>query len=76
MTLVLLFKLVLVLLLLFVIFNLGRALFIMVKREPDDDNPVPMSRYLGRRLLISVIIIMVLLIGLSSGLVAPNPRPY
>ncbi|WP_086981229.1 DUF2909 domain-containing protein [Vibrio aphrogenes] len=76
MTLVLLFKFLLVLLLLFVIVNLGRALFILVKREPNDQQTVPMSRYLGRRLLISIIIIMLLLIGLSSGLIDPHPRPY
>lgn len=76
MTLVLLFKFLLVLLLLFVIVNLGRALFMLVKREPNDQQTVPMSRYLGRRLLISIIIIMLLLIGLSSGLIDPHPRPY
>ncbi|GLT13457.1 DUF2909 domain-containing protein [Vibrio algivorus] len=76
MTLVFLFKLTLVLLLLFVIFNLGRALYSMVKYDREDPNSVPMSRFLGKRLFISVIVIMVLLIGLTSGLISPNDRPY
>lgn len=76
MTLVSLFKLTLVLLLLFVIFNLGRALYSMVKYDRDDPNAVPMSQFLGKRLFISVVVIMVLLIGLTSGLISPNDRPY
>ncbi|MCH1929956.1 DUF2909 domain-containing protein [Shewanella sp. A25] len=66
------FKLVLVLLLLFIIFNLGRALFIMVK----GDEKVPMSRYLGRRVVFSVIVILLLLLALGTGLIAPNPTPH
>ncbi|WAL78793.1 MULTISPECIES: DUF2909 family protein [Shewanella] len=66
------FKLVLVLLLLFIIFNLGRALFIMVK----GDNQVPMSRYLGRRVIFSVLVILLLLVALGTGLISPNPTPY
>ncbi|MCS6100477.1 DUF2909 domain-containing protein [Shewanella baltica] len=66
------FKLVLVLLLLFIIFNLGRALFIMVK----GDHQVPMSRYLGRRVIFSVLVILLLLVALGTGLISPNPTPY
>lgn len=66
------FKLVLVLLLLFIIFNLGRALFIMVK----GDHKVPMSRYLGRRVIFSVLVILLLLVALGTGLISPNPTPY
>jgi len=66
------FKLVLVLLLLFIIFNLGRALFIMVR----GDNQVPMSRYLGCRVIFSVLIILLLLVALGTGLISPNPTPY
>ncbi|MGL5048968.1 MAG: DUF2909 family protein [Shewanella sp.] len=67
----LIFKLVLVLLLLFIIFNLGRALFIMVKGAEN----VPMSRYLGRRVIFSVLVILLLLVALGTGLVSPNPTP-
>ena len=66
------FKLVLVLLLLFIIFNLGRALFILVK----GDKKVPMSRYLGRRVIFSVLVILLLLVALGTGLISPNPTPY
>ncbi|MCT7945257.1 DUF2909 family protein [Shewanella sp. SP2S2-4] len=66
------FKLALVLLLLFIIFNLGRALFIMVK----GGNKMPMSRYLGRRVLFSVLVILLLLVALGTGLISPNPTPY
>jgi hypothetical protein len=72
MTGILLFKLVLVLLLLFIIFNLGRALFILVKGE----DKAPMSRYLGRRVLLAVLIMVLLLLALGLGIISPNPRPY
>jgi hypothetical protein len=67
-----LFKLVLVLLLVFIIFNLGRALVIMVKGNQTQ----PMSHYLGRRVLFSVMVVALLLLALGFGLVEPNPRPY
>ncbi|HBV76830.1 MULTISPECIES: DUF2909 domain-containing protein [Vibrio] len=76
MTIIFLFKLLLVLLLLFVIFNLGRALYLMVKQNPDDQNSVPMSRYLGKRLIFSALVIALLLIAMATGLITPNPRPY
>ncbi|ABX51473.1 conserved hypothetical protein [Shewanella baltica OS195] len=57
---------------LFIIFNLGRALFIMVR----GDNQVPMSRYLGRRVIFSVLVILLLLVALGTGLISPNPTPY
>lgn len=69
---ILLFKVVLVLLLFFIIFNLGRALFILVKGE----SKVPMSQYLGRRVLFSLLVILLLLLALGFGLITPNPRPY
>ena len=66
------FKLVLVLLLLFILVNLARALFVMVKGEKN----VPMSQFLGRRVLFSVLVMMLLLVALATGVIAPNPRPY
>ncbi|QSX29967.1 DUF2909 family protein [Shewanella cyperi] len=68
----LLFKLVLVLLLVVVLFNLGRAFFVMVKGE----STAPMSRYLGRRVLFSALVIVLLLVALGMGWIHPNPRPY
>lgn len=66
------FKLALVLLLVFIIFNLARALIIMVKGQQTQ----PMSHYLGRRVFFSVLVVVLLLLALGFGLVAPNPRPY
>ncbi|QYK05111.1 DUF2909 domain-containing protein [Shewanella zhangzhouensis] len=66
------FKSVLVLLLIFIIFNLGRALYIMVK----GDGSVPMSRYLGRRVALSALVILLLLVALALGWITPHPRPY
>lgn len=41
-----------------------------------DDSSAPMSRYLGRRVIFSVLVILLLLVALGSGLISPNPRPY
>ncbi|QLE87399.1 MULTISPECIES: DUF2909 family protein [Shewanella] len=68
----LLFKLLLVLLLLFILFNLGRALFVMVK----GDKQVPMSQFLGRRVIFSALVVVLLLAAMGLGVIAPNPRPY
>lgn len=68
----LMFKLVLVLLLLFILFNLARALFVMVKGESN----VPMSQYLGRRVIFSALVVLLLLAALATGVVTPNPTPY
>ena len=69
-----LFKTAIVALLLFMVYNLFRALIVMNKK-PDPDQP-SMSKYIGRRLMVSVAIVVLLLIGLLTGLITPNPRPY
>jgi hypothetical protein len=40
------------------------------------DEKVPMSRYLGRRVIFSVLVILLLLVALGTGLISPNPTPY
>ncbi|QBF83409.1 DUF2909 family protein [Shewanella maritima] len=65
-------KLVLVLLLIFIMFNLARALFILVKGE----NKQSMAPFLGKRVLFSAIAVILLLLALGFGFIAPNPRPY
>ncbi|MGD8117458.1 DUF2909 family protein [Vibrio sp. TRT 29B02] len=80
---VFIFKLVLVLLLLFILINLCRAMFEMVKgpdsnedsNEPLEDDK-PMSFYLGRRVFLSALAVVLMIAALLSGLIEPNVRPY
>lgn len=66
------FKLIIIGLLLFILVNLAKALIIMVK----EDGSKPMTRYLGRRVLLSASVILFLILALKLGWVSPNPRPY
>lgn len=68
------FKIIIVALLIFMVYNLFRALFIMNKK-PDPKQP-SMTKYIGRRLMVSVAIVVLLLIGLLTGVITPNPSPY
>ncbi|MGO2371665.1 DUF2909 family protein [Pseudoalteromonas prydzensis] len=65
-------KIIIVLLLLFILFNLFRALFIMVSGR---DNGRPMSHYLGRRVLFSVVVLVVVIAALKLGYIPPNANP-
>ncbi|ELR64042.1 hypothetical protein C942_03123 [Photobacterium marinum] len=67
-----LLKAILVCLLVFIIFNLFRALPVMLKGQRGQ----PMSRYLGRRIMFSVLLFVVLLVAIGTGYITPNPRPY
>ncbi|MDN3611989.1 DUF2909 domain-containing protein [Vibrio ostreicida] len=78
---VLIFKSLLVMLLLFIIVNLFRAMFTMVKGPEADRNDQttetkPMSFYLGRRVLFSALAVVLLIAALLSGWLEPNIRPY
>jgi tetrahydromethanopterin S-methyltransferase subunit G len=66
-------KIIIVGMLAFMIFNLFKALLTMNKNDP---NKPPMSQYIGRRLMASVAIIVLLIIGLLTGIITPNPRPF
>jgi branched-subunit amino acid transport protein AzlD len=68
-----LIKIILVALLLAVVYNLFRALYIMIK---NDEQSPKMSKFLGRRLIFSALVIMLLIILLLTGFITPNPRPY
>ena len=65
-------KIIIVLLLLFILFNLFRALFIMVSGR---DSGRPMSHYLGRRVMFSVIVLIVVIAALKLGYISPNANP-
>lgn len=74
-----LFKLLLVLLLLFILFNLGLALVEMVKGPRQDtskEDDKTMSHYLGRRVFLSALAVILLIAALLSGFIEPNVRPY
>ena len=67
-------KFIIVGLLGFMIYNLFRALVIMNKNDPDKP---PMSQFIGRRVMTSVVIVLLLLLlGILTGVITPNPRPY
>ena len=55
------------------VFSLVKAMIIMLK---DDPNQPRMSKFIGRRVMTSVAIIVILLIALATGLIEPNPRPF
>ncbi|TWX71427.1 DUF2909 domain-containing protein [Colwellia sp. C1TZA3] len=68
-----LIKFIVVGLLAFMVYNLFRALFIMNKNDPDKP---PMSKFIGRRVMTSVVLVLLLLLGILTGVITPNPSPY
>lgn len=66
-------KIILLLLLLFTVVNLFKALFAMLRNDPEKPS---MSHYLGRRVAASVLAIIILLILMATGVIQMNPRPY
>lgn len=66
-----LIKLLIVLLLIFMIGNLLLGLKALVSGQ----DPRLMSRYIGRRLLFAVIIVLLLTLAVAGGLIQPNPTP-
>ncbi|MAD16263.1 MAG: DUF2909 domain-containing protein [Alteromonadaceae bacterium] len=68
-----LIKIIIGILLIVMIYNLFKAMTVMLKNEPKQAN---MSKYIGRRVLTSVAIVVVILIAVATGLIEPNPRPY
>lgn len=68
-----LLKIIIIALLLFIVFNLIRAGVAML-RQPDPE--VKMSRFLGKRVLFSAIILVIIFVAIALGLIEQNPRPY
>ena len=66
-------KIIIVIMLAFMVYNLFKALILMNKNDP---NKPPMTKFIGRRLYLSVAIVLLLIIGLLTGVITPNPRPY
>jgi len=65
-------KIIVVLLLIFILFNLFRALFIMVSGKTEGR---PMSHFLGRRVLFSVVVLVVVIAALKLGFIKANNSP-
>lgn len=66
-------KLLIIGLLIYMIVNLFLAMKVMMNHDPDGE---PMSKYIGRRVLLSAVIVIIVLVAVSTGLITPNPRPY
>ena len=56
----------------FILFNLFRALFIMVSGKTGGR---PMSHFLGRRVLFSVVVLVVVIAALKLGFIKANNSP-
>ena len=72
-TFILLFKVVLIAMLFFIAFNLMKGL---IQIASSKHNGKKLSHFLGRRVMWSAIVVLLLLLALGSGVIAPNPRPY
>ncbi|MFC0050711.1 DUF2909 domain-containing protein [Rheinheimera tilapiae] len=68
-----LIKIVLVCLLFFVVFQLFRALWLMLKNDPTQAS---MSKHLGRRVMFSVLVMGLIILALALGWIEPHQRPY
>ncbi|MEQ3455783.1 MULTISPECIES: DUF2909 domain-containing protein [Pseudoalteromonas] len=66
-----LIKIIIVALLLFVIYTLFRAMLAMLK----SDSKVPMSHYLGKRVALCAIVLIIILLAQQAGLLRFNPSP-
>ncbi|SHI02874.1 DUF2909 family protein [Ferrimonas marina] len=65
-----LIKGIIVLLLLYILFNLVWAGVAMIRGKR------PMTHYLGRRVAFSALVMLLLLVALGAGVLPMNPRPY
>jgi hypothetical protein len=67
-----LIKSIIVLLLFYIVFNLFKALFCMIK---DDSNSYKMSHFLGRRVMFSAVVLIIVIIASAFGLIELNSNP-
>ena len=65
-------KIILVGCLIFMVYNLFKALLIMNKKDPNQPS---MSKFIGRRVMISVFIVILMFVGIMTGVITPNPHP-
>ena len=60
-------------LLLLMLYSLFQAMRVMMQGDHAKTN---MSKFIGRRVLLSATIILLIIIGVATGLIEANPRPY
>ncbi len=68
-----LLKSILILLLFFIIYQLFRAMALMLKTNPGGEK---MSVHLGRRVGFSVLVIVLIMLALVFGWLEPHPTPH
>ncbi len=66
-------KIIILGLMAFMVYSLFSALILMNKNDP---NKPSMSKFIGRRVMTSVVIVLLLLVGILTGVITPNPRPF
>ena len=66
-------KIIIVGCLLFMVFSLFQALIVLNKNDP---NKPSMSKFIGRRVIISAFVIILMLVAILTGVITPNPRPF
>jgi len=54
------------------IYNLFKALIVMNRKDPNQPS---MSKFIGRRVMVSAVIVILILVGIMTGLITPNPTP-
>ena len=65
-------KLLVVICLFLILFNLFRALPVMLKGQSDQS----MAKHLGRRVFFSAFLLFMVFLALASGLITPNSAPF
>ena len=63
------FKIIIVLILLFILFSLGAALFAFVKKDRNSDKMIKALTY---RIALSIGLLILIIIGAHFGLIAPH----
>jgi hypothetical protein len=66
-------KIIIIGCLLFMVFSLFQALLVLNRNDP---NKPSMSKFIGRRVMISAFIIILVLVAILTGVVTPNQRPF
>lgn len=65
-------KIIIVSCLIFMVFSLFQALMVLNRNDP---NKPSMSKFIGRRVMISAFIVILMLVAILTGVITPHPRP-